>query len=124
MFFAPPNANEPTRSTNPNAMSDFVKVANFQEIPRGGSKLVEVETVRVALFNLEGEIYAIEDVCTHDGGPLVEGTVVDDCLVQCPRHGARFDIRTGAAVRFPAFEPTQTFQVRVENDAIWMQRPE
>ena len=64
--------------------------------------------MRVALFNLNGEIYAIEDVCTHDGGPLVEGTIVDGCEVQCPRHGARFDIRTGAAVRFPAFEPTKS----------------
>ena len=105
-------------------MTDFVKVANLQEIPLGGSKLVEVGTVRVALFNLDGEICAIEDVCTHDGGPLVEGTIVDGCQVQCPRHGARFDIRTGAAVRFPAFESTQTYAVRVENDAIWMQSPE
>ena len=105
-------------------MSNFVKVASLQEIPEGGSKLVEVDTVRVALFNLAGELYAIEDVCTHDGGPLVEGTVVDGCQVQCPRHGARFDIRTGAAVRFPAFEPTRTYAVRVENGAVWIERPE
>ena len=105
-------------------MADFVKVANLREIPPGGSKLVEVDIVRVALFNLDGEIYAIEDVCTHDGGPLVEGTVVDGCQVQCPRHGARFDIRTGAAVRFPAFEPTETYLVRVEKGAIWIAQPE
>ena len=104
-------------------MTDFVKVADLQEIPPGGSKLVEVDTVRVALFNLDGAIHAIEDVCTHDGGQLVEGTVVNGCEVQCPRHGARFDIRTGAAVRFPAFEPTQTYPVRVENGAIWIQQP-
>ena len=104
-------------------MTDFVKVADLQEIPPGGSKLVEVDTVRVALFNLDGAIHAIEDVCTHDGGPLVEGTVVNGCEVQCPRHGARFDIRTGAAVHFPAFEPTQTYPVRVENGAIWIQQP-
>jgi 3-phenylpropionate/trans-cinnamate dioxygenase ferredoxin component len=104
-------------------MSDFVKVANLDEIPPGRSKLVEVEMVRVALFNLNGDIYAIEDVCTHDGGPLVEGTIVDGCEVQCPRHGARFDIRTGAAVRFPAFEPTRTYAVRVEGHDVWMEKP-
>jgi 3-phenylpropionate/trans-cinnamate dioxygenase ferredoxin subunit len=105
------------------SMTEFIKVADLQEIPLGASKLVEVDNVRVALFNLEGAIYAIEDVCTHDGGPLVEGTVVDGCQVQCPRHGARFDIRTGAAVRFPAFEPTQTYAVRVEDGAVWIARP-
>lgn len=102
---------------------DFVKVARTEDIPLGGSKLVEIDAVRVALFNLDGEIYAIEDVCTHDGGPLVEGKVVNGCQVQCPRHGARFDIRTGAALSFPAFEPTSTFAVRVENGDVWIQRP-
>jgi len=105
-------------------MSEFVKVASLDEIPPGGSMLVEVDMVRVALFNLNGEIYAIEDVCTHDGGPLVEGRVVDGCEVECPRHGARFDIRTGEAVRFPAFEPTKTYAVRVEGQDVWMEQPE
>ena len=82
-------------------MAEFVKVATRDEVPVGGSKLVEVDDVRIALFNLDGEFYAIEDMCTHDGGPLVEGEVVNGCQVQCPRHGARFDIRTGAAVSFP-----------------------
>ena len=105
-------------------MSDFVKVANFQDIPLGGSKLVEVETVRVAIFNLDGAILAIEDVCTHDGGPLVEGTIVNGCQVQCPRHGARFDIRTGAALSFPAFEPTNTYAVQLRDGEIWIERPQ
>ena len=105
-------------------MTDFVKVADYQEIPRGGSKLVAVDTVRVALFNLDGVLYALEDVCTHEGGPLVDGTSVDGCQVQCPRHGARFDIRTGAAVRFPAFEPTQSYKVRVEAGDVWIEKPE
>ena len=104
-------------------MTDYVNVATLDEIPAGGSKLVEVDRVRVALFNLDGAIYAIADVCTHDGGPLVEGTIVNGCQVQCPRHGARFDIRTGAALSFPAFEPTQTYPVRVEDGSVWIQRP-
>jgi len=128
MFFAPPNAtqsDEELTSQQPEetAMSNFVKVADLAEIPAGASKLVEVSQVRVALFNLEGEIFAIEDVCTHDGGPLVEGTVVNGCQVQCPRHGARFDIRTGAALSFPAFEATNTYAVQIKEGAVWIEEP-
>jgi len=104
-------------------MSNFVKVATVEEIPVGGSKLVEIDYVRIALFNLDGEIYAIEDVCTHDGGPLVEGTVVNKCEVQCPRHGARFDIRTGAALSFPAFEATNTYAVQIDGTDVLVERP-
>ncbi len=104
-------------------MSDFIKVATVDEIPLSGSKLVEIDYVRVALFNLNGEIYAIEDTCTHDGGPLVEGSVVNNCEVLCPRHGARFDIRTGKALSFPAFEPTNTYAVQVKGNEVWIESP-
>lgn len=104
-------------------MSEYVKVAAVGEIPVGGSKLVEIDYVRVALFNLEGTIYAIEDVCTHDGGPLVEGEVLEGCQVMCPRHGARFDIRTGEALSFPAFEATNTYNVKVEGDDVLIESP-
>ncbi|MEM7124882.1 MAG: non-heme iron oxygenase ferredoxin subunit [Chloroflexota bacterium] len=104
-------------------MSQFMKVATTGELPIGGSKLVEVDYVRVALFNLDGKIYAIEDVCTHDGGPLVEGEVVNGCEVMCPRHGARFDIRTGEAISFPAFEATNTYEVKVEGEDILIESP-
>ncbi len=104
-------------------MSEFIKVAAVDEIPVGGSKLVEIDYVRVALFNLEGTIYAIEDVCTHDGGPLVEGEVLEGCQVMCPRHGARFDIRTGAALSFPAFEATNTYEVKIDGDDILIESP-
>ena len=104
-------------------MADFVKVATVEEIPVGKSKLVEVDFVRVALFNLEGKIHAIEDVCTHDGGPLVEGEILDGCQVMCPRHGARFDIRTGAALSFPAFEATNTYEVKIEGDDVLIEAP-
>jgi 3-phenylpropionate/trans-cinnamate dioxygenase ferredoxin subunit len=73
--------------------------------------------VQVAVFNLDGELYAIEDVCTHDGGILTGGPVEGDEIV-CPRHGARFSIRTGEALTPPAFEPTATFPLRVENGEI------
>lgn len=104
-------------------MAEFVRVANQDEIPAGGSKLVEVKDVRIAIFNLDGEFYAIEDMCTHDGGPLVEGEIVNECQVQCPRHGARFDIRTGAAVSFPAFSPTNSYAIRLDGDDLWVESP-
>ncbi len=104
-------------------MTEFVKVTTVDEIPVDGGKLVEVDDLRIAIFKLDGELYAIEDVCTHDGGPLVEGKVVNKCQVQCPRHGARFDIRTGAALSLPAFEATNTYAVRVEGDDVLIASP-
>lgn len=101
----------------------FIKVASLGEIPAGGAHLVEVDDTRVALFNIQGTIYAIEDTCTHDGGPLVEGHVVNGHEVECPRHGARFDVRTGAALSFPAFRPTQSLQVRVDGDDVFVEVP-
>lgn len=102
---------------------DFAKVAGVSDIPAGGRKLVEIDGVRVAVFNLDGELYAIEDVCTHDGGPLVEGQVINECQVECPRHGARFDIRTGAALSMPAFEATNTYAVEIRGDDIYVEKP-
>ena len=104
-------------------MIEFVKVATVDEIPSTGGKLVEIDDLRIAIFKLDGELYAIEDVCTHDGGPLVEGKVVNECQVQCPRHGARFDIRTGAALSFPAFEATNTYAIRVEDGDVLIESP-
>lgn len=104
-------------------MSNFIKVGTVQELPVGAQKLVEVDFVRVALFNLDGQIYAMEDVCTHDGGPLVEGEIVNQCQVVCPRHGARFDIRTGEAISFPAFQPAPTYEVRIQGDDILIESP-
>ncbi len=104
-------------------MTEFIKVAQLGEIPVGGSKLVEVEGIRVALFNLDGKIYAIEDVCTHDGGPLVEGQVVNGHEVICPRHGARFDICTGAALSLPAFEATNSYEIKIEGSDVLMESP-
>jgi 3-phenylpropionate/trans-cinnamate dioxygenase ferredoxin component len=74
--------------------------------------VVDVDGAQVAVFNLGGRYYAIEDVCTHDGGILTGGPVEGDQIV-CPRHGARFSIRTGEALAPPAFEPTAVFPVRV-----------
>jgi 3-phenylpropionate/trans-cinnamate dioxygenase ferredoxin subunit len=98
-------------------MSDWVDVAKVDELPPGQRRIVSVDDVLIAVFNLNGQFYAIEDVCTHDGGPLAEGPVEGDQVV-CPRHGARFCIRTGAALTPPAYEPVTTFPVRVENGVV------
>lgn len=105
-------------------MSELVKIATVDEVPVNGSKLVEIDNVRIALFNLNGEFYAIEDVCTHDGGPLVEGEIVNGHEVRCPRHGARFDIRTGAALSFPAFEPTIAYEVYIQGQDLLIEPPD
>jgi 3-phenylpropionate/trans-cinnamate dioxygenase ferredoxin subunit len=98
-------------------MSKFVKVARAADIPPGAKKIVEVDGIEVVIVNLEGVFYAVEDVCTHDGGPLGEGRL-DGCQLICPRHGARFDVRTGAALTMPAIEPAPTYAVRVQDGDI------
>jgi 3-phenylpropionate/trans-cinnamate dioxygenase ferredoxin subunit len=98
-------------------MSEFFEVAKVSELSPGEKKLVEVDDIPVALFNVNGEFFAIEDVCTHDGGPLAEGELDGD-QIECPRHGARFNVCTGAALCMPATEPVECYEVKVEGDGI------
>lgn len=98
-------------------MSDWTTVAAVGELAPGTCKVADVDGTVVAVFNIDGEYFAIEDVCTHDGGELASGTLEGDQIV-CPRHGARFCIRTGEALSAPAYEPTAKFPVRVENGAV------
>jgi len=98
-------------------MSDWVTVAPVDELKPGARQLVDVDGSQIVVFNLDGKYYAIEDVCTHDGGQLTGGEVEGDQII-CPRHGARFCIRTGAALTAPAYEATATFPVRIENGVI------
>ena len=99
---------------------DWVVVARVDEIPLGGRKLLRFGDVPVAVFHLADGWYAIEDVCTHDGGPVAEGELVDG-VIECPRHGAQFDVRTGAVRRFPATSPVPTLAVRVVGDEIQLE---
>ncbi len=94
-------------------MSGWVTVATVGELAPGASRVVDVDGVTVAVFNIGGEYFAIEDVCTHDGGELASGTLEGDQII-CPRHGARFCVRTGEALSAPAYEPTAKFPVRIE----------
>ena len=95
----------------------YVTVAKVGEIPEGGVKITRVEDELLAIFHVEGQYYAINDVCTHDGGPLAEGPL-DGHVIECPRHGARFDIRTGAVLCMPATAPVPTHETRVVGDEI------
>lgn len=82
-------------------------------------KLVHAGLVTIGVYNIEGELYALEDRCSHDDGPLVEGDwEPDEGVVICPRHGARFDIRTGRPLSLPAIFPVETYAVRVEDGTV------
>jgi len=95
----------------------YVKAANVREIAPGRVKVVEVQDEDVALCNVNGEIYAVANVCTHDGGPLGEGHLLGD-EIECPRHGARFNVRTGQVKSLPAIIPIPIFKVKIEGDDI------
>lgn len=95
-------------------MSEFIRVCPADDIPDGATKPVEIENRRVILARLNGDIYALENLCTHDGGDMSEGKIIDGQL-QCPRHGALFDIKTGDATQMPAVMGINTFDVKIEN---------
>ncbi|GJL81136.1 MAG: hypothetical protein DHS20C01_07700 [marine bacterium B5-7] len=98
-------------------MSDWVDVDARDAIPVGGVRVVDVDDALVAVFNIEGEFYAIEDVCTHDGGEIASGCLYGD-QIECPRHGSRFNVRTGEVLSPPAYEDIDTFEVRIENEVV------
>ena len=98
--------------TEATSAATWVDVAAAGEVPRGEHRVYEVDGRYVAVYNVQDELYAIEDVCTHDGNPLADGPV-EGLEVICPRHGARFCLRTGAALSPPAYEPVATFPVAI-----------
>jgi 3-phenylpropionate/trans-cinnamate dioxygenase ferredoxin subunit len=104
-------------------MTEFVKVATVDEIPAGTRKLVDFEDVTVAVFNIDDQYYCIEDVCTHDGGPLAEGELCGH-EIECPRHGALFDVRDGSVLSMPAVVPVPTYEVKVEGQDILVESPD
>ncbi len=95
-------------------MPHYVTVGKASEVGPGERAVYEVEEDYIAVFNVGGTYYAVEDRCTHDDGPLAEGEVVG-LEIECPRHGARFDLRSGKVTRLPAVSPIRWFPVRVEN---------
>jgi 3-phenylpropionate/trans-cinnamate dioxygenase ferredoxin subunit len=101
-----------------------IPVCPVEELPPGRVKLVSAGPLIVCVYNVGGELYGLEDRCSHDDGPLCEGDWDPDAgVVVCPRHGANFDIRTGEPLTLPAYEPVETFPVRLEDGMIVVDVP-
>jgi 3-phenylpropionate/trans-cinnamate dioxygenase ferredoxin subunit len=101
-------------------MSKKIKIATVGELAPGQYKSLRLGRAPFrALFNIDGEFYALKDMCTHDGGILTGGTL-KGYIIECPRHGAQFDVRTGAVVRLPAYVGVETYSVSVEGNDIFI----
>lgn len=98
-------------------MAEFVRLAAASEVPRDAMRAFEHEGRRVAVYHVGDQWYATDDICTHDYAHLSEGWLdPDDCTVECPLHGSRFSLQTGAALSLPAFAPVAVHEVRVDGD--------
>lgn len=98
-------------------MANYIAVGKKSEVPVGEARVVVIQGKRLALCNVEGAIHVIDDTCTHDDGPLGEGKLHGHAI-ECPRHGARFDVRTGAVLQMPAAFPVKAYKSRLEGDEI------
>lgn len=98
-------------------MSGWFDVARAEDFEVARPIVAEIDGAKIAVYRLDDGFYAIEDVCTHDGGELASGCVENGEVI-CPRHGAHFSIRTGEALTAPAYEPVYTFPVRVEKGVV------
>lgn len=100
-------------------MAEFIKAVAVASLADPGRELLELDDRVVVLIHVGGEFFCIDDVCTHDGGPLSDGRL-DDHTIACPRHGAKFDIRNGKALTMPATEDTAAHQVEVRDGWVWV----
>jgi len=101
---------------------EFSEIAPATELQNGGRLFVDVGDKPIVIFNIAGQFFAIGDVCTHDDGPLGDGTIEDHNIV-CPRHGAEFDVRTGKAVAMPAVIDIPAYPVQVRDGKIYVGIP-
>ncbi len=100
-------------------MSPIIDICPLEELPPGTHRHLETEDFEIGIFNCGGELLAIEDRCSHDDGELVDGELDEaECAIECPRHGSRFDLRTGKPMNLPAYVPVDTFPVVVEDGVI------
>jgi 3-phenylpropionate/trans-cinnamate dioxygenase ferredoxin subunit len=96
-----------------------IDICPIEELAPGEMRLVEWEALEIGVFNCAGTVYAIEDRCSHDDGPLVEGELDQEkCTIECPRHGSLFDLKTGKPLTLPAYVAVDTFPVIIEHDTI------
>jgi len=101
------------------AVGELIDVCLLDELPPGAVHVVEWEDLEIGVLNCGGELYAIDDRCSHDNGPLAEGEVdLEKCTVECPRHGSLFDLRSGQPLNLPAYVPVESFPVRVEDGMV------
>lgn len=99
-------------------------VCPVEELPPGEVKIVRAGELAIGVYNCDGKYFALEDRCSHDDGPLCEGDFESaECIAICPRHGARFDVRTGQALTLPAYLPVETFDVTVEDGMVRVEVP-
>lgn len=98
-------------------MSKWIDAGSTNEIPMGEFKTIENNGITIAIFNLAGNFYAIDDCCPHQHLPIADGLVEDFCIT-CPHHGAKFDMRTGERLSDPVCDDLTTYQVRIENNII------
>ena len=102
-----------------------VDAGPIAELPPGEVSIVRVGDLAIGVFNAGGDLYAIEDRCSHDDGPLAEGDFDPErCVVVCPRHGSEFDVRTGRPRTLPAYLPVSTYRVWVEDGRIKLDVPD
>lgn len=101
-------------------MSTTAPIAKISDVPSGETLRVGLAGRDILLCNVDGTIYAVEDVCTHDGGALDAGEL-EGCRIMCPRHGAYFDVTTGAALTLPAILPLPTYAVRLDGEDIFVE---
>jgi 3-phenylpropionate/trans-cinnamate dioxygenase ferredoxin subunit len=100
-------------------LPETISVCSVTDLPPGAMRLVVWEDLEIGVFNCGGTFYAIEDRCSHDDGPLAEGELdAATCTIECPRHGSRFDLKTGKPLTLPAYAPVDTFPVVVDDDVI------
>ncbi|MCE9647477.1 MAG: non-heme iron oxygenase ferredoxin subunit [Chloroflexi bacterium] len=101
---------------------EFVEIAPASELPNGERLFVDLGDRPIVIFNIAGQLFAIGDVCSHDDGPLGDGTIEDHNIV-CPRHGAEFDVRTGKAVAMPAVIDIPAYPVQIRDGTIFVGIP-
>ena len=102
-------------------MAQFVEVAKVGDVPPGTAKVALVDDVEIALVNVQGTFYAIDNECTHRGGSLGDGEINDDWndwAIECPLHGSVFDVRTGEVLKPPAATPVRTYPVELDGNVV------
>lgn len=104
-------------------MTEWVKIANVEDIPSGGRIWHEFEEETVIVLNVNGKFYCIADLCSHDDGSLEDGEL-NEYAIECPRHGACFDVRTGNVLSMPATSPIPTYAVKVEDGSVFVESPD